>query len=79
MQHALTLSIEGAATIAGFGSADPFANTGYQSTSTKSWDGRALAILRGAGTPAMVKITVRGDGLRTAVATLRLERTEIAG
>ena len=66
----VTLRISGPAELAGFGSANPRANPGFQSTSAKTWDGRALAILRGTGRTGVVKVAAHGAGLKEAVATV---------
>ena len=66
----VTLLISGPAELAGFGSANPRANPGFQSTSAKTWDGRALAILRGTGRTGVVKVAAHGAGLKEAVATV---------
>lgn len=69
---ALQISISGPAGLAGFGSANPFAAGGFQSSSAKTWDGRAMAILRGQGRAGQVRIEVRGEGLTPGTAMLRL-------
>jgi len=68
----LRLSISGPAQLAGFGSANPFAVGGFQSVSAKTWDGRAMVILRGQGRAGRVGVEVRGEGLKPGVATLSL-------
>ena len=68
----LKLSISGPAELAGFGSANPSANSGYQSLATQTWDGRAQIILRGTGRPGTVRIAVQAEGLTSATATLHL-------
>ena len=68
----LQLSIAGPAELAGFGSANPFAVGGFQSAQAKTWDGRALAILRGQGRAGRVRIEARGEGLKPGAAVLRL-------
>ena len=67
----LKLSVSGPAELVGFGGADPFAVGGFQSSSAQTWDGRALAILRGTGRAGRVKVDVKADGLAPATATLR--------
>lgn len=69
---ALKLSISGPAELVGFGSASPFATGSLQSPSAQTWDGRALAILRGLGRAGEVRIQARGEGLKSGAATLRL-------
>lgn len=72
VETGLQLSITGPAELVGFGSANPFAVGGFQSTSTKTYDGRAQVILRGAGRTGRVRLEVGGQGLKAGVATLRL-------
>jgi beta-galactosidase len=72
LAQALTLSIAGPAELAGFGSADPFAVAGFRSLTAKTWNGRALAILRGTGRAGRVRIEARGEGLKSGVATLHM-------
>ena len=68
----LQLSVSGPAELAGFGSANPFAVGSFQSGSAQTWDGRALAILRGKGRAGQVRIEARAEGLKSGAATLRL-------
>jgi beta-galactosidase len=72
LMMSLQLSISGPAQLAGFGSANPFAVGGFQSASAKTWDGRAMVILRGQGRAGRVSVEVRGEGLTPGTATLRL-------
>ena len=72
LAKALTLTISGPAELAGFGSANPFAPGSLQSPTALTWDGRALAILRGKGRAGQVRIEARGEGLKSGVASLRL-------
>ena len=67
----LSLKMSGPAELAGFGSADPNANAGYRTDTTTTFDGRALIILRGAGRPGTVSISVGGDRLVADVLTLQ--------
>ena len=70
----LELSISGPAELAGFGSADPFAVGSFQSNTTRTWNGRALAVLRGRGRTGAVRVAVNSHGLESAAATLHLTR-----
>ncbi|TVV74170.1 glycoside hydrolase family 2 TIM barrel-domain containing protein [Sphingomonas solaris] len=72
----LTISLAGPVTLAAFGNADPRAHGGFQSLTGRSWRGRALAILRGTGTPGQARIEVRGAGLSPAAAMMTFERSE---
>ena len=68
----IELAVSGPAELIGFGSANPLAVGSFQSASAQSWDGRALAILRGKGHPGVVKIAAQGEGLHGAEASFRL-------
>lgn len=75
VERRLTLSVSGPAELIGFGSANPLAVGSFQSASAQTWDGRALAILRGKGRPGRVRIEVASEGLKSGVADLRLSRS----
>jgi beta-galactosidase len=66
----IALSISGPAELAGFGNANPYAVGSFQSANAQSWDGRALAVLRGKGKPGAVKIIASGAGLKGDAAVL---------
>jgi beta-galactosidase len=68
----LQISISGPADLLGFGSANPFASSGFQSASAQTWDGRALAILRGTGKTGQVHVEVLCQGLKGGSVSLRL-------
>jgi beta-galactosidase len=68
----ISLSIDGPADLAGFGSGNPLATGSFQSGDAESFRGRALAILRGQGRKGSVRIAARSDGLKGALATLKL-------
>ena len=68
----IELAVSGAAELIGFGSANPLAVGSFQAASAQSWDGRALAVLRGMGRPGAVTIAARAEGLRGAKDTIRL-------
>ena len=54
-KHKIGLTISGPAKLVGFGSANPFAQPGFQSSEAETFDGRALAILKADGTPGLVQ------------------------
>lgn len=59
----IALDIEGAAQLAGFGSADPKASGSFQSNDAQSFRGRAMIILRGTGVKGSVRIAAQSDGI----------------
>jgi beta-galactosidase len=68
----LTLTIEGGAKLAAFGSANPLAIGSFQSNTAESFRGRALAILRSQGGKGSVRVTVQADGLQSASTMVKL-------
>jgi beta-galactosidase len=66
------LSLSGAAELIAFGSASPFAIGSFQSSTAQTWNGRALAIVRGRGRAGRVKVEARGEDLRTGSIAFRL-------
>ncbi len=63
-KHDVRLAISGPAELIAFGSASPFATGSFQSTIAQTWNGRALAIVRGTGRAGRVQIEAEADGLR---------------
>jgi beta-galactosidase len=66
------LSISGPAELIAFGSANPLAVGTLQSSTAHTWNGRALAIIRGGGRSGRVEIEARCEGLAAGTATLQL-------
>lgn len=67
----IQLDVTGPAELIAFGSASPFAVGSYQSPRTQTWDGRALAILRGKGCAGRVELRASGEGLAAGTAVLQ--------
>ena len=67
----ISLTLEGPAELAAFGSANPLAVGQLQSNQTQSFRGRALAILRSKG-KGTVRVSASADGLQGAAAMVRL-------
>jgi beta-galactosidase len=70
--HVLRTDVSGPARLVGFGNANPRGVASFQQPVAKTWQGRALAILRPTGQSGVVKISVGADGLREAQTELRL-------
>jgi beta-galactosidase len=70
--HRVELSIAGPAELIAFGSANPLAVGSLQSPLAQTWNGRALAILRGTARAGRVQLVARGAGLISGTASLRL-------
>lgn len=66
------LSVSGAAELIAFGSANPRAVGSFQSARTKTWRGRALAVLRGVGRPGGVVIQANSKGLKAGMVSFDL-------
>jgi beta-galactosidase len=66
------LALAGPAELVAFGSANPAAVSGFQARAAQTWNGRALAILRGTGRGGRVNIEARSAGLKSGSASLRL-------
>ncbi|HXK25556.1 MAG TPA: glycoside hydrolase family 2 TIM barrel-domain containing protein [Myxococcota bacterium] len=58
----LRAQVEGAGRLAGFGSADPKPLDSYTSGFHRTWEGRALAVVRAGFEPGRVMLTVAADG-----------------
>lgn len=57
----LEISVEGAAMLAGFGSANPKTKYNYNVTTTETYFGRAMAILKRTGEAGDIKVTVKSE------------------
>ena len=66
----LTASVEGVGTLAGFGSGDPQARENYTGGSFTTFRGQAAAVLRSAGRPGSITLTVTSEKYGKAVLTL---------
>lgn len=65
----LTITVEGGAVLAGFGSGSPRPGYNYTESRTKTWNGRALAILKRCG-QGSIKVTVKGEAYGQTVLEL---------
>lgn len=68
----ISLRLGGPAELIAFGSASPFATGSFASGRTRSWHGRALAILRSTGARGTVRLEASAPGLRGNATTIRL-------
>jgi beta-galactosidase len=67
------LTITGPAELVGFGTANPRAVGSYQANIARTFEGRALAILRSRGRPGTVRISASSAGLHSGSTTIRLQ------
>lgn len=70
---ALTATVSGSGSLAGFGSADPKPLSGFVTGFTATFNGEALAIIRAGGEPGAVMLTVASDGFGEETITLVVE------
>ena len=66
----VTVTVKGAATLAGFGSADPSCEGSYQESTWKTFDGRVMAAVRSNGTAGPITVCFHTEGIEDAVVTL---------
>lgn len=71
-QRRVDLVIDGPASLAAFGSANPLATGSFQSPHAESYRGRALLILRGNGQRGTVKVNARSAGLKDGRVTVTM-------
>ena len=69
-ENILTVSVEGAATLAGFGTGNPVTEEIYSDNRTKSYRGHACAIVRSGIEPGEIKVTVAGEGIGSVKKTI---------
>lgn len=67
---AVTVTVEGAAQLAGLGSADPQAEGSYQQNTWKTFDGRVLAVVRAGIEPGPVRVRIAAEGCGEQVIAL---------
>ncbi|WP_405181040.1 DUF4982 domain-containing protein [Nocardia sp. NBC_01377] len=60
--RSVTVVVEGAATLLGLGSAEPITTEGFAGNTHRTFNGRALAVIRADHQPGLVDITVTADG-----------------
>ena len=73
VKKAVTVSVEGAGTLLGFGSADPSCEGSYQDTTWETYDGRVMAAVRSGEEPGEITVRFTAEGLpeETAVITVK--------
>ena len=69
-EQPVTIRVEGAASLAGFGSAVTKTDQRYDQTAGISYRGRILAVLRSGVEPGKVTITVESDNMEPVVVSL---------
>lgn len=61
-EREINISVEGAGSLAGFGSADPQAEGSYQQNCWKTFDGRVLAAIRSTEDAGDIFVSITGEG-----------------
>ena len=72
-QRAVTVTVEGAGSLQGFGSADPQSEERFSDTTRTPWYGRLLAAVRAASTPGTLRVRAQAEGLEEAVVEIAVE------
>lgn len=67
----LSVAVEGAGMLAAFDNGSPTDHTAFTANQRQAWNGRALVMVRASDTTGKIKVTVTGDGLKPATATIR--------
>lgn len=70
----ITVSVEGAGTLQGFGSAAPSAEGSYQEPAWDTWDGRVMAVIRSTEHAGEICVRFSAQGCEDAVLTLHTAR-----
>ena len=63
----LTVQVEGAGTLQGFGSAVPNTDENFINGRYKTYHGRALIVVRAGYETGEIKVTVKGEGLKLSL------------
>lgn len=69
-QRTITVNVEGAGTLQGFGNADPRALQSYDDTSWPTFDGEVMSVVRSAREPGEIKVTFQAQGCAEQVITI---------
>lgn len=67
----VSVTVEGAGVLAGFGSADPQAEESYQQNVWKAFDGRVMAVIRSTNDPGNICVCITANGCEPCCVTLR--------
>jgi len=68
----ISVGIAGPGTLQGLGTANPATEESFLGSTTTSFHGRALAVVRATGEPGQITVTVRADGLPDAIAKIEV-------
>ena len=72
-QKEVTVSVEGAGVLQGFGNADPRAIGSYDDTTWKTFDGEVMAVIRSTEEAGEIRVTFTAEGCepKTVVITTK--------
>ncbi len=73
IDKSITIAVEGCGTLIGFGSANPYTEETFASTSHETYYGRAQAVLRAGNETGEIKVKVSCDGLESKEIVLKVE------
>ena len=68
----VTVKVEGAGSLQGFGSADPSSEGSYQSSTCPAFHGRVMAVIRGGMDAGECRVTFSAEGLQDVSVTLQV-------
>ena len=66
----VSVTVEGAGTLAGFGSAHPQCEGSYQDNTWETFDGRVMAVVRSTDKPGEIHIRISAEGCGEAIMTI---------
>lgn len=69
----ITVSVEGAGTLQGFGNADPRAIGSYDDTTWKTYNGYAMAVVRAGATPGEISVRFEAEGCEAQEISISVE------
>ena len=69
----MTVSVEGAGVLQGFGSADPQPTASYDDVAWDTWDGRVMAVVRSTREPGDIRVTFSSEGIVPVEVLLKTE------
>lgn len=72
----VTVKVEGAGSLQGFGSADPSSEGSYQNPACPAFHGRVMAVIRSGGEPGECRVTFSARGLEDVSVTVQVAGAE---
>ncbi len=72
-KKAVTVAVEGAGTLQGFGNANPFSEGDFFDTTWETWDGAVLAVVRAGKAPGEIAVKVSAEGCEYVAVTVQVK------